>query len=204
MYGIQLRQPWHFLKILQNFYTRQDFADSRLDIEKAIKFAAIHQKHMYNKYYQSVSFDIDDQVLLRLHRDYRLPLSRNLPRKLQSQFVGLFRVVERVGRSVYRLDFPTIWRIHPVVSVAQLERYMDADPFGRQVTHPVSVEGEDIYEIDRLVDKRVTCHGRGPYHIDYRIRWLGFGPDHDKWICEHKLNADEAIADYERNNPDID
>lgn len=204
MYGIQLRQPWNLLKALQNPYARQDFAGPRLDAEEAIKFAAMHQKHMYDKHHQPISFGVDDRVLLRLHRGYRLPLSRNLPRKLQSQFVGPFRVVERVGRSAYRLDFPTTWKIHPVVSVAQLERYMNADPFGRQATHPAPVEGEDIYEIDRLVDKRVTRHGRGPYHVDYRVRWLGFGPDHDEWICEHKLNADDAIADYERNNPDVD
>jgi hypothetical protein len=32
-------------------------------------------------------------------------------------------VLERVGRSAYRLAFPTQWRIHPVISVDHLEPY---------------------------------------------------------------------------------
>lgn len=60
-----------------------------------------------------------DYAFIRLHRGYDNPSTRLLGRKISQQYAEPFRILERIGRRAYRLELPTHWRIHCVLSVAQ-------------------------------------------------------------------------------------
>jgi len=47
---------------------------------------------------------------------------------------------------------------------------------------PVLVEGEQHYEVDRLVGHRMTR--QGPRFV---VRWLGYGPEEDSLLREEDL-----------------
>ena len=66
-------------------------------------------------------FKVGQMVNLRLHWGYTVPSSKLLLIKIQRQFVGPFKVLERIGKLAYRSDIPAHWKIYPVISVAYLE-----------------------------------------------------------------------------------
>ncbi|KAK7877621.1 hypothetical protein WMY93_031633 [Mugilogobius chulae] len=50
----------------------------------------------------------------------------------------------------------------------------------------VSMETEeDLYEVERIVDRRRSCQGQ----VQYLVRWRGFGSDCDTWEPEEHLQT---------------
>jgi hypothetical protein len=124
------------------------------------------------------------------------PSSRN-------NILGPFKVIKRIGRLAYQLELPPHWRVHNVFSVAQLEPWPKGDdPFKRRVHPPPPVNITDdgaVYEIERLIDKRVIKHGRGKPTVEYLVRWLGQGPEYDVWYSIDDLHdASELVAEYDK------
>ena len=54
---------------------------------------------------------------------------------------------------------------------------------------PVLVDGEQQYEVNRIIGHRVTRAG-----VKYIVRWLGYGPEEDSILSESDLaSAPEAL-----------
>ena len=133
-----------------------EYQPAHIDTKDAITFAAMKMKEYYNSNYKPVFFQVGDLVNLRLHRGYTVPAI--LHRKIQQQFVGPFRILERIGRLAYHLELPGTMKIHPVVSIAHLELATkpEEDLFKRpqpQLEHslPVVVDGEQEFVVERLL-----------------------------------------------------
>ena len=92
----------------------------RKEVQDAVAFANAKMKHRYDAGHRPISFKPGDKVMLRLHRGYKVPGQEN--RKFSHQREGPFKVLERVGSLAYRLELPPVYRIHPVISVAHLEK----------------------------------------------------------------------------------
>ena len=88
------------------------------------------------------SFKVGYFVLLRLYRGFKVPgISGNL--KIAQQYADPFKVLEKVGRLVYRLELPSSMNgIHPVISVAHLEPAPDPtqDPFQREFAQQIVLD----------------------------------------------------------------
>ena len=67
-------------------------------------------------------------------------------------------VKEKVGKLAYRLQLPDTWKVHDVISVANLEPAPKGqDPFSRlRINKTALVENENAdflsYEVEKLVD----------------------------------------------------
>ncbi|GFG11394.1 hypothetical protein IFM61392_06891 [Aspergillus lentulus] len=138
--------------------------EARIDAAEALKMAALAMKRQYDKSHQPLVSHPGDKILLRLHQGYNIP--RALSPKYSDQHAGPFKVLQRVGPLAYNIDIPSTWKIHPVVSIAHLEQYPQGDdPFNRPAPDqpaPIQVEGQDEYEVERIVAKRthVTKSGK--------------------------------------------
>ena len=77
------------------------YRSAHIDVKDIIIFAAIRIKELYNRLYRSKFFKVGDLVNLRLHREYRVLAIKS--KKLSSQFIGLFSIIERIDRLIYRL-----------------------------------------------------------------------------------------------------
>ena len=203
LFGIDIRQPW--ARIKRMFSSQQDPTqefDAREDAEEALKFAAVRMKSYYDKRRIPIQFEKDQKVYLRLHKGYSIPSSKVLGRKLSAQYAGPFKIEERLGPLAYRLKLPPTWKIHPVVSVAQLEPCpQEADPFHREPPEPEAVtderfpDDENRWEVEKIIGKRQR---RGK--TDYLVRWLGWGPEHDQWLTPHQaVGCEELIEEFEAN-----
>ena len=114
-------------------------------------------------------FKVGNKAFIKLYKEYNIPSTTLLKKKLSQQYVGPFTVIEKVGRLAYRLDIPAHWRVHLIFSVAQLKASpKETDLYQRpRPDHPdtVFVKGDTntikSYEIDRLLNKRIIKKGHG-------------------------------------------
>lgn len=98
-YRFSLRRPldWIFLYFLRSTYVAQ------ADTADAIFFALANQKAHNNRKQQSLFMKVGDWVMLKLHKSYSIPSLAGVTKKLTQQFIGLFRIEEKVRRFAYRL-----------------------------------------------------------------------------------------------------
>ena len=72
----------------------------------AIAFAQMHTKFHYDEDHQPQFFCVGDWANIRLHHRYDIPANKATGKKYRQQYVGLFRITDRVGRLAYRLKLP--------------------------------------------------------------------------------------------------
>ena len=92
-------------------------------------------------------------------------------------------------------------RIHDVISIAHLEPATNPknDPYRRRrlLAPAIVIDGQEEWEIEKLIQKRKIRRGRG-WSTQYLVRWLGYGPEFDEWIPEHGLgNASRLTQEFE-------
>jgi hypothetical protein len=116
------------------------------------------------------------------------------------------RIIGKVGKNAYRLDLPAHLKIHPVVSVTQLEPVPKGkDPYERSWEArdgPVDSAQDEApsYVIDRLINRRVDkVTGR----TQYLISWKGWGVVHNVWYDKEDLDdAPDMVRDYDLTHPE--
>lgn len=192
---------------------KTNFAEDRFIFRKeasdATSFANAKSKIYYDVRHTPLLMKSGDFAYLTLNRGYRLPSQPN--RKLSQQRCGPFLIKRRVGRLAYELELPPAWRVHPVVSVAQLEPApAEKDPYQRdRPHHPDEVEVEEIpsteyernYEVEKIVNRRTRKFGRTLIK-QYLVRWLGYGPEYDEWKPLSKLGGClQLIEAYDKEHP---
>ena len=97
-------------------------------------------------------------------------------------------------------------KIHPVFHVALLRKLTIRDPDLMQPEDipepPVLIQDHEEFEVETILDKKVTKHGRG-YSIKYLIKWKGYPLTDATWEPLSSLgHAQETINDYEIAHPD--
>src|ERR1700694_2059260 len=158
LYGFKLRSPIDIATEVAHDSPDKIAVDrliARGDAEDSAKHAAFHIARHYNRKHKDVEFKKGSMVFLRLGSGYKM---KGIPKqKLGMQRVGPFRIIDKVGRLAYKLEFPDDRRIHPVISVAQLEPAPSNDPFDRGVEPPpaVEVDGEEEFEIDAILESQI-------------------------------------------------
>ena len=142
IYGFKVRESTSTLRP----HLPPDVATTRLEFRQeakdAISYANARMKVYYDARHVPLLLNPGDQAYLRLHKGYNLPAKPN--RKLSDQRCGPFLVKKRVGRLAYELELLPRWRIHPTISVTQLEPFPEIrDPYNRpRPTYPDAAEVE--------------------------------------------------------------
>jgi hypothetical protein len=158
-----------------------------------IDIAAILNKQRYDQKHRPVNIQVGDEVYIRLHQGYHV--SREKKKKVDLQRAGPFKVLKEISPQAFKLDLPKTWRIHPVISAAQLWKPVQGkDPFGREQPRPPpilidNITDEEFWEIDRLVDHSVTKRRQQP-KLQFRVHWKGYSDKEDTWQDEDMLNED--------------
>lgn len=75
-------------------------------------------KQLVNKKRTSKEFNMGDLVYIKLKHYRQMSVARISNQKLSMKFFGPYLVKERVGPVSYRLQFPTVTRIHDVLRVS--------------------------------------------------------------------------------------
>ena len=134
--------------------------------------------------------------LSTLHRRHEYKKAGELRvAKFMPRYDGPYTIIETDNEhSTVTLDLPNtpnaFLTYHSSVVLPYIEN--DAALFlGREFSKPPPItteDGDEEYYVRDIVDERKR--GRG---YQYLVRWVGYGPEEDRWIAGSELNDTEAL-----------
>lgn len=77
-----------------------------IDTIDIIFFSLANQKTHYNQKYQLFSIKVGNWAMLRLHMNYSISFVKKVTKKPFQQYIGPFKIIEKVGQLVYKWDIP--------------------------------------------------------------------------------------------------
>ncbi len=108
-------------------------------IEKTIVFANAIMKIRYDSIKTSLNLKMKNVVYLRLHKEYTQ--SELFNKKFFKQRLKFVKILEKIKKLAYKLKILTSWKIHSVISVANLESTSQKNDFyHREIKESESVE----------------------------------------------------------------
>ena len=124
-------------------------------IRDRLKIAQNRQKSYANNRRRDLKFEVGDMVFLRIS-PWKGVLRFGKLGKLSPRYIGPYRIVERIGEVVYRLELSSeLDRIHDVFHVSMLRNYIP-DPSHVLIEQPVEIQENLTYEEEpvRILDLR--------------------------------------------------
>lgn len=148
---------------------------------------------------RDVGFQVDQEVLLST-KYLRARMSHGkkaVAPKLLPRYIGPFRVTAKVGPAACRLDLKGL-ECHPVFHVSLLKEYKSSGSYQPpQQPLPYQLDGDIVYNVERILDHRFVKRGRGAPKLQYLVKWEGYGAEHDSWEPEVNLrDAPEPLSRY--------
>jgi len=71
------------------------------------------------------------------------------------RFVGPYRIKKIISSNVVELELPSIVKIHSVVNVSRIQRYVgQVEGQRKEQPAPVVIEGEEEWEVERILNKQ--------------------------------------------------
>ena len=167
-------------------------------VKENLEQAQRKYKEFYDaKHKETPPFKVGDMVWLS-----RRNISTTRPStKLDYKRLGPFKITKVVGDSklAFKLDLPPRMKIHPVFHASLLEPYHKNTIPGRTQppAPPVIVDGEEEWEVDRVLDSRIH-RGR----LEYYVSWKDYGPADNGWEpAAHLDNSPEEVAQFHARHP---
>jgi hypothetical protein len=169
-------------------------AKIRADAKAALRLSKEKMKEQYERNKKTThTFNVGDLVWLQA-KDIKI--YQKSP-KLGPCQLGPFKVVECIGDLDFKLELPHYLKLHPVFHVNRLAPYQDNGLDKSPPPDPVTVEGEEEYEVDKIMDSRIFRR-----QLQYRVKWKGYKEGSDSW--EPAVNLAHAkckIADFHKKYP---
>ncbi len=132
-------------------------------------------------------------------RDLRLRLPC---RKLSPRYVGPYQIRRQITPVSFELTLPNHFCVSPTFHVSLLKpadgpEEGSEEPPEEEGPLPVSMEGEEIYQVQDLLDSR--RRGRA---LQYLVDWEGYGPEESSWVNADDILDPSLVEDFHRDHPE--
>jgi len=137
----------------------EKFAERMKEVQEEAKTALAKAQEDMKKYAdrhrsEAVEYKVGDLVLLST-KDLKWQMIGRRSEKLTERFVGPYKIKAIVSSNVIELDLSTTVKIHPVVNVSRVKCYTSqVDGQRKERPQPVIIEGEEEWEVKRILNKR--------------------------------------------------
>jgi len=122
------------------------------------------KKYANRKRVEVNNYKVGDLVMLST-KDLKYQMVRRRTKKLTERFVGLYKIKKIILSNIVELELPSIIRIHPVVNVSKICRYIgQVERQKKEQPAPVIIEGEEEWKIKRILNKR-RVRGKDKYLV---------------------------------------
>ena len=99
-------------------------------------------------------YKVEDLVMLST-KDLKYQMVGRRTEKLMERFVGPYKVKKIMSANVVKLELPSTIRIHPVVNVSRINRYIgQIEGQRKEQPAPVIIEGEEEQKVERILNKQ--------------------------------------------------
>jgi len=139
--GFELRKKGRFEGV-------ERFAKKIEEVQSEAKAALTKAQEEIRRYAdrkrgEAVEYKVGDLVLLST-RDLKWQMVSRSLEKLVKRFIGPYKVKAIISSNVVELELPATVRIHPVINVSWIKRYIDqVNGQRKEMPQPVVVEGEE-------------------------------------------------------------
>jgi hypothetical protein len=163
-----------------------------------LQAAQQRQSHYANQHRREVIFKVGDQVMLSTVNFRAVNPNRTV--KLMPRFIGPLRVKKVISDVAYEVELPPNLKVHPVFHVSKLKPFQADTMYNRNqsMTRPPPdiIDGEEEYEVERILDKRIRRQGRGS-RMEYLVKWKGYPEYESTWEREsHLKNSQDIVNEY--------
>ena len=108
-------------------------------------------------------------------QDLKYQIAGRRTEKLTKKFVGPYRIKKIVSLNAVELELPSTVKIHLVVNVSRIQRYVgQVEGQRKEQPAPVVIEGEEEWEVERILNKQ-RIRGKDKY----LVQWKGFIAESD-------------------------
>ena len=143
----------------------QEWALRLRSARAALHSAKARMKDQADKNRRERTLEIGDFALLNTkHLNLKKP---STAKKFCPVFVGPFEVVERIGRSAYRIKLPEKCLVHDVIHISKLWKYNKKEGEDLSVQTPLWLEGDDMPEVEDILQARGPVDNRY-YLVQYK------------------------------------
>lgn len=135
------------------------------------------------------SFNVGDQVYLKLQPYVQMSIARRSNQKLSYKFFGPYTIIQKVGAVAYKLQLPAGSQIHPVVHVSQLKQAIPKDSIA-QPDLPSQCSLLDTVLIPlQVMDTKTILAGKSSVVL-VQIQWSGLPSSWLTWENKQRLWED--------------
>ena len=157
--------------------------------KKCLQAAQDSMKAYADKRRSELTLKVGDMVWLD---SKNIVVKHNGSRKLMPKRLGPFKVVQEVNPVAFKLELPpTMARVHPVFHVSLLSPFVDG---GRERAEPAPIildDGDLEYEVEAVLGHRFV--GK---KLQYLVKFLGYGHEHNEWLHVSHLSCDDLLKEY--------
>jgi len=177
----------------------EKFVEKMKEIQEEAKAALRKAQEDMRKYADRKRSDRDEykvgDLVMLSTKDLKYQMVGRRTEKLTEGFVGPYRVKEIISSNVVKLELPSTVKIHPVVNVSRVQRYVrQVEGQRKEQPAPVIIKGEEEWEVERILNKR-KVRGKDKY----LVCWKGFTAESDTWEGRENLeNTKETIEEFEK------
>ena len=122
-------------------------------------------------------YKVGDLVMLST-KDLKYQMVRRRTEKLTERFVGPYRMKKIVSLNAVKLELPSTVKIHSVVNVSRIQKYV-GQVEGQRKEQPalVVIKGEEEWKVEKILNKQ-QIRGKNKY----LVQWKGFTAELDTVI----------------------
>ena len=106
-------------------------------------------------------------------------------KKLSDKRIGPYLILEVINDNAFKLKLPSSMKIHPVFTQSKLQLYSPPTIPGQSITPqgPVVIEGEERYNVEAILNSKLTRGPRQMGRMVYGTQHLGTQVS-SRWIKE--------------------
>ena len=179
--------------------------------EKTINHVQTMMKIRYDSRHKTFDLKSDQKIFIKFHKNYNQ--SDLINRKFNKQKIKSMIITKKIKRLTYKFDIFFTWKIHSVIFVIQLKSvFSENDFYEKKILKPESMKIEDgndpnVYEIEKIIAKKmiyIDRNRRRQSHSEYRVKWLGWKNQHNRWMKKKELNdCKKLLKNFENRNQKI-
>jgi Chromo (CHRromatin Organisation MOdifier) domain len=115
--------------------------------------------------------------------------------KMHPKCFGPFRVTEILGKTTYRLELPSHWKIHNAFHASLLLPYKETEEYGHNFTDPLPelIEGQEEWEVEQILDMRLYRQKK-----QYLVKWQGYSEAHNSWEPEDNIHTPDLLLAFQK------
>jgi len=111
------------------------------------------EKYVNRKRGEVNEYKVGDLVMLST-KDLKYQMVSRRMEKLMERFIGPYKVKKIVSANAVELELPSTIRIHPVVNISRIYRYIgQVEGQRKEQPAPVIIEGEEEWKVERILNK---------------------------------------------------